>query len=238
MNSINSTLLIFTEDPYKTEIEATIVDLQQNKDLFNIFLDKTIFYPEGGGQPSDLGTIEGTGGVATIKYVRSDGDIVIHQCTIKGQLNIENKVVCKLDWKYRFNNMKAQTGGHIVHDAVMQTVRDVKPLRGSHGKKSYIEYQGIIDEKVIGKIQGKVDSIIKEDRDIITELISFNELAKRCSFVPNLPKNRPLRIVTISGFEPVPCGGTHLRKTGEIEKLSITGITVSDNHSIVKYKTY
>lgn len=238
MSSINSTLLIFIEDPYKTEIEAIIVDLQQNKDLFNIILDKTIFYPEGGGQPSDLGTIEAPEGIATIKYVRSDGDVVIHQCTIKGQLNKDDKVLCKLDWKYRFNNMKAQTGGHIVHDAVMQVIKDVKPIRGSHGKKSYIEYQGIIDEKVIEKIQEKADSIIKENRDIVTEVVSFDELAKRCSFVPNLPKNRPLRIVSIGNVEPVPCGGTHVRKTGEIEKIVITGITVSNGNSIVKYKAY
>ncbi len=238
MSSINPTVLVFSEDPYKTEIEATIVDLQQNKDLFNIILDKTIFYPEGGGQPSDLGTIDAPGGIATIKYVRSDGDIVIHQCTIKGQVNRGDKVLCKLDWKYRFNNMKAQTGGHIVHDAVMQTVGDIKPIRGSHGKKSHIEYQGIIDEKVIGEIQREIDSIIRENRDIITEVVSFDELAKRCSFVPNLPKNRPLKIVAVSGFEPVPCGGTHVRKTGEIEKIVITGITISDGNSIVKYKAY
>ncbi|MFZ5845718.1 MAG: phenylalanine--tRNA ligase subunit alpha [Patescibacteria group bacterium] len=121
--------------------------------------------------------------------------------------------------------MRRHSAGHVVHEAVMQIASELKPLRANHGKEAYIEYQGTlpIDKKY--QIEQKANDIVNQNLPISAEFVSLEELQKRSSFIPeHLPKNKPLRIVTIQGFLPVPDGGTQVKQTAEVEPVTISGI--------------
>lgn len=131
---------IYYEDSYKKELPCKVLSVEPKGNLLNVVLDHTIFYPEGGGQPSDKGQL----GEAKVKYVRlSDGEI-IHQ--VEGELKAGENIKAVLDWNWRHKYMKIHTAGHLLHDVLMTMFKGLTPTRGSHGKKAFLEYQGEIDD--------------------------------------------------------------------------------------------
>lgn len=236
-DKLPETKLVYMDDAYLIELRSKILNIIEKGKLYEILLDSTIFYPEGGGQPPDKGDIIGDDGIAKIKHVQLGNGVVKHQCTLQGKINIGETVLCKINWSYRYRNMRYQTGGHIVHDAVMQIYPNLKPIRGSHGKKAYIEYRGIIKQDLRQEIGNIANKIIEDNREVITRYVTYEELIKECSFVPqNLPRGKPLRIVAISGFSPIPCGGTHVKRTNEVGKIRITEIKEARGEILMGYK--
>ena len=126
------TELIYLTDSYKKELKAKVVSCKQKGQLWLVVLDKTIFYPEGGGQPSDRGEIVGKKGNAHVKHVRLSETDVIHECSLDGVINPGETVTCYVDWSQRYHNMRVHSAGHIVHEAVMQVASYLEPLKNSH----------------------------------------------------------------------------------------------------------
>jgi phenylalanyl-tRNA synthetase alpha chain len=232
------TELLFLKDSYQKTTEARVVSVTKHGSLWDIVLDQTIFYPQGGGQPSDKGIIAGASGKARVKHVRMQSDIVIHECTIEGNVRADETVTCTLDWQTRYTNMKIHSAGHIVHEAVMQTVSNLQPIKGEHGSHAYIEYKGSIPLDKKNAIQGEVNDLIKKNLALTTELVSLEELKTRSSYVPeHLPKHKPLRILTIEGFQAIPDGGTQVAKSSEIGSVYIEKIDhVQEDHVRVHYR--
>lgn len=230
------TELIYLTDSYLTELKAKVISCIKHGQNWEIILDKTIFYPQGGGQPSDAGEITGPNGKANIKHVRMQIDEVVHECTITGEINSGDIVDCKINWNNRINNMRVHSAGHIVHEAVMQIAPYLAPTKGEHGKNAYIEYQGslTIDKGI--QIEKQANQIISENRKLITEFVSLEELKQRASYVPeHLPKHKPLRILEIEGFKAIPDGGTQVKNTNEVGQISITKIENEDDKVRVYY---
>src|SRR3989338_5307638 len=103
------TNLIYMTDSYQNELTARVVSCIQKGNGWEIILDKTIFYPQGGGQPSDKGTIVGKHGTAHVKHVRMTGDTVIHEGTLEGTLVAGEPVQCAIDWELRSHNMRVHS---------------------------------------------------------------------------------------------------------------------------------
>lgn len=181
---------IYYQDPYQKELQCKVLSVEPKENLSNIILDQTIFYPEGGGQPSDRGVL----GDAKVEYVRlSDGEI-IHQ--VKGKLKVGEDIKAVLDWNWRYKYMRIHTAGHLVHAVLMTMVKDLVPLRGSHGKKAFLEYQGELDISKKEDMERKVNEVLQQDLPVVTKEVSYTELEKECQFLPpNLPKDKPLRMI-------------------------------------------
>lgn len=236
LDSEYMTELLYLTDSYKKTLTARVVSVEKNGKLWNIVLNKTIFYPQGGGQPSDTGTIKGKHGSATVKHVRMQADNVIHESTLEGTLNEGDPVECAIDWERRFANMRVHSAGHIVHEAVMLVAPDLKPIKGDHGSHPFIEYEGFIPLDKKNEIENKSNAIVGQNKKQSTEFVTYEELVKRASYIPeHLPKNKPLRIATITGFDPIPDGGTQLATTGEVGEITITKIDNSEGHVTVGY---
>lgn len=228
------TNLLYLTDSYKKETKAKVLSCEKKGQHCEIVLDQTIFYPEGGGQPSDKGEIVGKNGKAHVKHVRLKGDTVIHEATLEGTL--DSIVACSIDWDLRYKNMRVHSAGHIVHEAVKLVAAHLTPIKGEHGNNPYIEYEGslTIDKKFL--IEKEANSIIEKNVSLKTELVSLEELMKRAPWVPpHLPKNKPLRILTVGDFPPIPDGGTQVGKSGEVGAITITEIVHADNHVRVHY---
>ncbi|EFK97337.1 Threonyl/alanyl tRNA synthetase SAD, partial [sediment metagenome] len=166
------TTQVYYEDPYKTTLRAKVLSVVVAGNLFNVILDQTIFYPEGGGQPSDRGTIGNT----KIEYVRMVEGEIIHQ--VKGPLKAGEEVECTLDWNWRYKHMKIHAAGHILHDVLMTLAKDLTPLKGSHGKKAFIEYFGVFDPQRQKELEDKVNETINQDLTVVTKESSYEELEK------------------------------------------------------------
>ncbi len=231
------TELIYLTDSYKKTHTSKVVSCNRKGSLWEIVLVSTIFYPVGGGQPSDKGTITAASGKATVKHVRLKEDTVIHECAVEGTLNADDEVTEDIDWPLRLTHMRAHSAGHIVHEAVKIVAPQLTPLKGEHGSNAYIEYIGSlpIDKKFA--IEKETNLLIEKDLPMVTEFVSLKELMKRSPWVPgHLPKNKPLRILTIGTFDPIPDGGTQVKKTSEVGAITITSIENTEDHVRVHYE--
>lgn len=230
------TELLYLKDSYRKTCEATILSVKKRGNLWELTLDQTVFYPVGGGQPSDKGTITTKSATAHVKHVRLTNDIVIHECTIEGILTVDDKVLCTIDWSLRFYNMRVHSAGHIVHEAVKLIAPNLVPIKGEHGEKAYIAYKGTLTADHAMGIEKKANDIVSSSVPLITEFVTKEELEKRSPWVPeHLPKNKPLRILSIGDFAPIPDGGTQVAKSSEVDTITIDQIENEDETVKVHY---
>ncbi len=228
--------LIFLTDSYKKDHRSRVTSIRQAGSLWEIILDQTIFYPQGGGQPSDKGALVGPKGKAIIKHVRILSDEVIHECSVQGTLGKGDRVTCTLDWSRRYKNMRVHSAGHVVHEAVMATCVGLTPVKGEHGDTAFIEYSGSLPIDAHYKIEKKANEIVSENLPLKTEFVSLDELRKRASWIPpHLPQNKALRILSIGDYPPIPDGGTHVKGTSEIGPITSTKVVNEDDRVRVYY---
>lgn len=221
---------IYYMDPYQKELECKVTSVEPVGNLKNVISDQTVFYPEGGGQPCDRGML----GDAKVEYVRFINGEIIHQ--VKGEINLGSSIKCILDWDWRYKYMRIHTAGHLLHDVLMTIVADLKPLKGSHGKKAFLEYQGEMDISRKTEIEIKVNEALNQDLPVITEETSYEELEKMCKFLPpNLPRDKPLRMIKIGNFSSMPDGGVHVKTTKEIGKIWIANLTSNQGIVNIRY---
>lgn len=228
---------IYLEDPYKKEDTAKVVNIETRGNQTKIFLDKTIFYPQGGGQPPDKGRIVGDNGLAKIYQVQTERGEIAHYGNIQGNIKSGDEVRLFIDWNSRYLNMRYQSAGHVLHEAISETVPNLTPIQGEHNpKNAYLVYRGTIDQGKKLDIETATRKIITNNKSITTKQVNLEELQKEAQFVPkNLPQNVNLQIATIDGFKPVPCGATHLKNTGEIKDLKVTYIETKDDLTKIGY---
>ena len=231
------TELIYMTNSYQQEHAARVVSCVKKGSGGEIILDKTIFYPQGGGQPSDKGTITGKHGTATVKHVRMQGDDAIHECTLEGTIEKDESVECAIDWNWRFHNMRVHSAGHVVHEAVRLVAPYLKPIKGEHGKSSYIEYKGSLPIDKKHRIEQQTNDLVQQNLSLKTEFVTIDELKARASYIPeHLPKHKPLRILSVGEYPPIPDGGTQVKTTGEIGEITVSSIANADDHVRVYYE--
>lgn len=230
---------IYYQDPYKAEIEAVILEIQGSAGslLSNIVLNQTIFFPEGGGQPGDRGGIVGKNGSAKIEYTKLINGEIVHQGKIVDELTVGDKIIARVDWNWRYGYMRIHSAGHLIHDVLMSVAQGLTPLRGSHGKKAFLEYSGEMDISLKDELVRKVNEMVQKDLPLVTKEATPEELIKECQFVPpNLPKDKSLRMIKIDGYFSMPDGGVHVRSTKEIGQILITDLISQSGLVTVRYR--
>ncbi|MEM9219858.1 MAG: alanine--tRNA ligase-related protein [Cyanobacteria bacterium P01_F01_bin.150] len=236
------TNLIYLEDTYKFSGQSSIKDVSSDERGQYCILSETVFYPQGGGQPSDTGTIDVGNShipISSVKFV--DGE-VRHYGNFSGvNLNVEDMVLMSVNSDERIRNAKAHTAGHLMYGFVEEMDNDLIAFKGYHFPKgSYVEFKGtpsFVDKEIfIAEINEKMKEAISLDLCIEADIVTPEELTSRWSNIPyQLPEGKPLRVVTISGLHPTPCGGTHLKSLGELKNVEITKIKVRKGNTKISY---
>ncbi len=205
---------LYYHDAYLTEFEASVVERGRIGDAPAVVLDRTAFYPEGGGQPADRGTLND---VAVVDVRTVDGR-VWH--VLEADLSADH-VHGLIDWARRWDHMQQHTGQHILSQAFIR-VADAATV-GFHlgAEASTIDLNRIdLDAATLDAVEREANRIVLENRPVRVSLVSPKELA-------TLPLRRPpkvekdVRIVEIERFDWSACGGTHVRATGEVGPIKI-----------------
>jgi alanyl-tRNA synthetase len=232
-----NTKQIYYEDPYATEATAEISSITpRNGGVVAVELDRTIFYPEGGGQPTDQGELTTDTGSIKISSVRSQNGAILHEGKMVGQVDVGQTATAAIKWPRRHKYMRIHSAGHLLHDVLMNMRPDLKAIRGKHGDKAFLEYDGVLDPGALDELQAKVNEAVEADLPVRTWECSYDELAEMCATLPpNLPKDKQLRVLRIGDFEPMPDGGVQVKSTNEIGRVIIHHITSENGHTTIRY---
>ncbi len=204
---------LYYSDSHLIEFEARVVDVTERVSGWTaILLNRTAFYPTGGGQPSDTGTLDGM----RVAECIDDGDNgVLH--VVQGTTPARDAIVRgRVDWPRRLDHMQQHTGQHILSQAFVTLFN--APTRGFRVLESSCEIDVELPEPSSEKIERAVElanNVIWEDRAITIRNVT-SEQAFELSLRKEPSRAGELRLIEIEGFDLTPCGGTHAYRTGEV----------------------
>lgn len=205
---------------YIKDFSANVI---KNKDDY-IILDKTAFYPIGGGQPSDTGFIEWDDKKSEVIQVIKKGDAIKH--IIKGEKpSVNIQVHATIDWDIRYKHMKMHTAQHIISGIVFDDYKARTVGNQIHADYSRVDFHPVkFSDKDLENIIKKFNDIVstnlpvkiyEEERTILEKRVDSQR-----SNLDLLPKFiSKLRIVEITNFDICPCAGTHVKNTSEIPHI-------------------
>ena len=205
---------LYYEDCNQTEFTARVTTCEEGKGGFRVTLDATAFYPEGGGQPWDLGTL----GEANVLEVWEEGEEVIHLCD--RPLHVGETVTGVIDWNRRFDLMQQHTGEHILSGVI-------------HAKYGYhnvgfhmgadvitIDFDGLIPTEDLKELEDTVNAAIWQDLAVKCWYPSPEELPQ-VGYRTKKALPWPVRIVEVPGYDKCACCGVHTATTGQVGLVKI-----------------
>lgn len=200
---------LYYDSPYIREFEGTVVSCEKGKKGYEVVLDQTAFYPEGGGQPSDTGVL---GGVKVLEVHEKQG-VVTHY--LEAPLTAGETVTGVIDWELRFIHMQEHSGEHLVSGLIHE--RFGYDNVGFHmgAEEVTIDFNGLIEWDELMEIEKKANEIIWDNREIYADFPAKEEL-DALDYRSKKELTGDVRIVKIPGGDVCACCGTHVKHTGEI----------------------
>lgn len=210
-----------------------------------VVLDRTCFYPRGGGQDWDTGVIrtlpsEGATDGFTVEEVRLDPDGVVHHIGT-GTISAGSEVSLEVDAGRRAVNTRLHSAGHVVDLAVERLGLPWVPGKGAHyPHMSFVEYNASLApeevDAVVAQVQEAARSVIDAGSTNEIRFMPVSQMGEYCRNVPdNIPTNKPARIVLYTPDFGVPCGGTHVADVRDIGTLTVTKIRSKKGVTKVSY---
>lgn len=215
------TTKLYWDDPHLANFQATILAIQD--DELALVLDRTAFYPVGGGQPCDIGQIA----TSQVVEATTQGDgTILHRLAAPAEFELGQQVSCQVDVTRRREMTQQHTGQHILSQSFVQLFG--AETRGFRINASASEIDLALDISsdeivtVLRQVEELANRIVFENRRIRTHLVSPEEAAqlplRKESFITDC-----VRIVEIENFDWSACGGTHATQTGEVGLIVIKG---------------
>jgi alanyl-tRNA synthetase len=212
-------------DTYQTGFTATVLECRPRKNGYEIILDRTCFYPEGGGQPGDQGTL----GTVTVTDTHEKDGQVLHYTD--GPLEVGTTVTGEIDWDRRFDLMQQHSGEHMV-SGVVHRIYGYDNVGFHMGADMVtIDFSGILTEAQLLEVEQEVNQRIWENSTVKCWYPDPETLAA----LPYRSKKAltgAVRIVEFPGADICACCGTHVKMTGEIGLVKL--LTVQKFHSGVR----
>lgn len=191
---------LFWENPYLTELETTVTSVKDN----DITVDQTIFYAQSGGQESDQGSINGQ----RVIQARKEGTGIIYTLEAGHGLRPGDRAKMAIDWERRYQLMRLHFAAEVILELTYRKLKGIEKI-GAHiaQDKARIDFMWSENiSKIFPDLEKEAFKIIESDQ-AIDSAFSDEESEKR--------------YWKIEGFAQVPCGGTHLKRTGEIGRITL-----------------
>ena len=225
------TELLFRAEPYTRTCEARVSAVDGEA----VRLDRTVFYPEGGGQPGDTGILRTEDGTEiAVRNTRKGetGDDVLHLIDPDSTPPAPgSRVVAELDWERRYRHMRMHTCLHLL-SAVIDA-----PVTGGQlsAEKGRLDFD--VDTKLDkAAVQDELNALIARDFAVAARWISDEALAVQPELVKTMRVKPPsgqgrVRVIDVDGIDLQPCGGTHVARTGEIGPVIVRKIESKGRHN-------
>lgn len=216
---------LFREDAYLRQAEAEVAAIEPG----GIVLDRTVFYPQGGGQPGDRGELVLDDGsrlsIVNTIYGADRGTILHVLADGSPSPPPSARVVGRIDWDLRFKRMRAHTALHLL-TAVLPYPVTGGSVGDAEGRLDFDSGDAALDKAEIAE---KLNALIARDAAVRTRWISDDELTANPGLVKTMSVKPPtgtgrVRLVEIEGIDLQPCGGTHVRRTAEIGLAAVSGV--------------
>ncbi len=208
---------LYYEDPFLREFEAVVTETRAGSDAVRVTLDCTAFYPGGGGQPFDRGTL----GSARVIGVEEQDGALWH--LLDGAVSQGARLRGAIDWARRFDHMQQHTGQHILSQAFIEVAG--AETRSFHMGEAVvtidIEHAGP-DEALLALAEDRANAVLWEDRPVVTHTVAGGEVGRFPLRKPPALEG-PIRVVEVEGFDWSACGGTHVRRSGQVGAITILG---------------
>ncbi len=217
--------LIFRDDAYQRSCEATVVSAEEG----SIRLERTVFYPMGGGQPGDSGVLrlEDGGEIRIVDARKGAGrEDVVHVPEAGAALPAPGaKVTAEIDWEQRYRRMRMHSCMHVLCAVIEGDVTGGQVGDGK-GRLDFNLPDTRLDKDAI---TAALNRIIAEDHSVRPRWITEAELTASPQLVRTMSVKPPtgagrVRLLEIEDVDLQPCGGTHVRRTGEIGRVQVTKI--------------
>jgi misacylated tRNA(Ala) deacylase len=217
--------LLFRQDAYLKSCDATVVGVDEK----GIRLDRTVFYPMGGGQPGDVGrlTLADGGAIEIVDAIKGlSHEDVVHVPKLGSPAVAPGaKVKAEIDWDRRHRLMRMHTCLHLLSAVIKGDVTGGQVSDGK-GRLDFNLPDQSLDKDHIAR---EINRLIQEDHAVSPRWITGAELAAQPELVRTMSVKPPMgtgkvRLLDIEGVDLQPCGGTHVARTGEIGAIEITKI--------------
>jgi alanyl-tRNA synthetase len=209
------TIHLYYDDSYLREFAATVLEIRQTGTGFAAVLDRTAFYPDSGGQPHDSGTL---GPARVVAVDETDSGEILH--VVDGAVD-PGPVVGRIDWERRFDHMQQHTGQHILSQAFLQ-VAEAPTVSFHLGQETCTIDLALAEAfpSTITAAEQLAARIVFEDRPVQVLTASRSELAQ-LGVRKESHREGAIRVIDIEAFDRSPCGGTHVRRTGEVGLIGV-----------------
>ncbi|MDX1405535.1 MAG: alanyl-tRNA editing protein [Woeseiaceae bacterium] len=223
------TAQLFRDDSYLKECTATVVE----SDPSGIVLDRTVFYPMGGGQPGDTGVISWDGGSVDVTDTRyGEGGSIRHLTSPDADLPAAGtEVTAAIDWERRYLHMRMHTALHLLGSVLKYGVTGGN-ISASKSRLDF-DMEDTIDKE---QVNASLKELVAADHPVSMRWITDEELAAQPELVRTMSVQPPkgagkVRLLEIEGVDLQPCGGTHLKSTGEVGQVRVGKIEKKGRHN-------
>jgi alanyl-tRNA synthetase len=226
---------LYYEDQNRMEFEAMVLDVVEreirsegeSETAYDVVLDQTMFYPQGGGQPADHGTLSTDDVTADVRDVQLVGDVVVHRTDVDpGTGEFVRGVV---DRERRLRHMRHHTATHIVGHAARQVlgdhIRQAGAQKSTDSARLDVTHYESIDREEVAEIERRANELVMADKPVTQEWLDRNDAESRHGFdiyQGGIPEGEQIRLIH-TGPDTQACGGTHLSYTGEVGAITLLG---------------
>jgi len=218
------TQALFRDDAYRTETEATVA----SSDPRGVALDRTVFYPQGGGQSGDRGTLIIDGSPIAVVNTVYDADraTILHVPEEGAALPPPGaRVIARIDWELRYRRMRAHTALHLLSVVLPYPVTGGS-VGDAEGRLDFDSGEAVLDK---AEVERRLNELIALDAAVSQRWIADAELEANPGLIKTMSVRPPMgtgrvRLIAIEGLDLQPCGGTHVARAGEIGRALVTGI--------------
>ena len=221
---------LYYNDPYLLEFDAKIIEARAVGDRLGLVLDKTAFYPTSGGQPNDLGMIDDVPLVDCLEDEASGNIIHVIEGSVTGP-----SVHARIDPARRADHMQQHSGQHVLSQAFVELFNwpTVSFHLGAVSCTIDLPADSVSREQAEAA-EDLANRIVRENRSVAIRYIARQNIAEAGLRKPT-DRSGDIRVIDIAGYDRSACGGTHVRTTGEIGPILITGIDRAKKQTRVEF---
>ena len=208
------TVRLYYQDAHLREFSAHVVSCEPEKDHWAVVLDQTAFYPEGGGQPGDTGTLDSV----RVLDTHARGEEIVHDCD--APLPVGSAVQGTIDWARRFDYMQQHSGEHIVSGIIHRRFGYENVGFHMGADMVTIDFSGLLTMDDVREIEREANEAVWANLPIVVSWVDGEEKANAV-YRSKKPISGVLRLVSIPAIDVCACCGTHVSMTGEIGLVKI-----------------